>query len=68
MIRRIEYANEGYTRTAVIVPHDGPRKWCVMLGDRATASARVQYAQTMTQCQAWARAWMKTDKQAVPCG
>lgn len=58
MIRRIEYANADYSRTAVIVPHDGPNGWCVMLGDRARASAHVKYAPTMTKCQAWARAWM----------
>ena len=58
MITRIEYANEDRTRTAVIVPHDGPNRWCVMLGDRARAEARVQYARTMTQCMAWARAWV----------
>lgn len=58
MIRRIEYANGDWTRTAVIVAHDGPNGWCVMFGDRATANASVEYCRTLTQCQALARQWV----------
>lgn len=59
MIRRIAYANDDWTRTADVVPLPTGKGWRVWLGNLAESEHSHRDARTMTQCQAWARQWVR---------